>query len=229
MSAAAYFDVDGTLVSSNLIQPTVRVILNQDTPAASLRRLGRAVLDGPGMAMAELRSRKQFNQKLFSHYRGITNDRMLILSEEIFEDIIKPALFPGAKELVQSCKDAGLRVVLITGSLSGTTAHLADYLGADDFISNCLEMKDNRATGKLLHPIVAGPEKSKLIVADAAKHGHDLGRCQGYSDSYSDVPMLSVVGQAFCINPDRKLRRMAQAYRWPILDISRRAPSSLRA
>ena len=128
-----------------------------------------------------------------------------------------------------SCKAAGLRVVLVTGSLAGTTTHLAAHLGADDFISNRLEMKDNRATGKLLHPIVAGPEKSKLIVADANDHGHDLQRCQGYSDSFSDVPMLSVVGQAFCINPDRKLRRIAQAYRWPILDISRRAPSSLRA
>jgi HAD superfamily hydrolase (TIGR01490 family) len=166
---------------------------------------------------------------LFSHYRGITADRMKLLSEEIFEDVIKPALFPGAKELVKSCKDAGLRVVLITGSLAGTTTHLAAHLGADDFISNRLEMKDNRATGKLLHPIVAGPEKSKLIVTDANDNGHDLQRCQGYSDSFSDVPMLSVVGQAFCINPDRKLRRIAQAYRWPILDISRRAPSSLRA
>jgi HAD superfamily hydrolase (TIGR01490 family) len=229
VSAAAYFDVDGTLVSSNLLQPAIRVILNQATPAASLRRLGRALMDSPRMALAETRSRKQFNQMLFSHYRGITADRMKLLSEEIFEDVIKPALFPGAKELVKSCKDAGLRVVLITGSLAGTTTHLAAHLGADDFISNRLEMKDNRATGKLLHPIVAGPEKSKLIVTDANENGHDLQRCQGYSDSFSDVPMLSVVGQAFCINPDRKLRRIAQAYRWPILDISRRAPSSLRA
>ena len=117
MSAAAYFDVDGTLVSSNLLQPAIRVILNQATPAASLRRLGRALMDSPRMAMAETRSRKQFNQMLFSHYRGITADRMALLSEEIFEDVIKPALFPGAKELVRSCKDAGLRVVLITGSL----------------------------------------------------------------------------------------------------------------
>ena len=88
MSAAAYFDVDGTLVSSNLIQPAVRILVNQETPAASLRRLGQALLDGPRMALAETRSRKQFNQLLFSHYKGITADRMAILSEEIFEDTI---------------------------------------------------------------------------------------------------------------------------------------------
>jgi phosphoserine phosphatase len=48
--------------------------------------------------------------------------------------------------------------------------------------------------------------------------------CHGYSDSYSDVPMLSVVGQAFCVNPDKKLKRLAQAYRWPIIDITKKTP-----
>lgn len=228
MSAAAYFDVDGTLVSSNLIQPTVRYLINQATPTASLQRVGRALLDAPRMVWAETRDRRAFNEALFSHYRGISADRMALLSEEVFEDVIEPALFPGASDLIRQCKAAGLRVVLITGSLHGSTRYLAARLGADDFIANRLEMKDGRATGKLLRPIVAGPEKANLMVADAHAHGHDLQHCQAYSDSFSDVPMLSVVGHAFCINPDRKLRRLARAYRWPILDISREAPGSLR-
>ena len=70
--------------------------------------------------------------------------------------------------------------------------------------------------------------KANLIVDDAQKHGHDLKKCHAYSDSFSDVPMLSVVGHAFCINPDKKLSRLANAYRWPILDISRQPPASHR-
>ncbi|MEL6349063.1 MAG: HAD-IB family hydrolase, partial [Myxococcota bacterium] len=219
MSAAAYFDVDGTLVSSNLIQPTIHYLLNQGTPVLSLQRIGRALLDAPRMAFAETRDRRLFNEVLFSHYRGISRDRMRVLSEEVFEDIVKPRLFPGAPDLIRQCKAAGLRVVLITGSLAGSTQLLAAHLDADAVISNRLEMKDDVATGKLLQPVVAGPEKANLMVADAKAHGHDLQKCQAYSDSFSDVPMLSVVGHAFCINPDRKLRRLAQAYRWPIIDI----------
>ena len=229
MSAAAYFDVDGTLVSSNLIQPTIYYLLNQATPRQSLQRIGRALLDAPRMALMETRDRRLFNEALFSHYRGISDDRMRLLSREVFDEIVKPALFPGAKDLIRQCKAAGLRVVLVTGSLHGSTAYLAEYLGADDFISNRLEMKDGHATGKLLQPVVAGPEKANLIVADARRHGHDLARCQSYSDSYSDVPMLSVVGHAFCINPDKKLRELARAYRWPVLDISREAPGTTRS
>ena len=222
MSSAAYFDVDGTLVSTNLLPPTIRFFSNQASPWKSLKRLGLAVLDGSRMALAEMQDRRKFNEILYSHYKGITRDRMEVLAVEVFEDVLKPAVFPGAIELIQTCKKAGQRVVLVTGSLEVTTKHLAKHLGADSWIANRLEYKAGKATGKLLQPIVAGPEKSALIVKDATEHGHNLQKCHGYSDSFSDVPMLSIVGSAFCINPDKKLQRLAQAYRWPIIDITKK-------
>jgi HAD superfamily hydrolase (TIGR01490 family) len=224
MSSAAYFDVDGTLVRTNLIQPTIHFFANQASFGQSLRKLGTAILDGPRMLHAELRDRRLFNEMLYSHYKGISEDRIEVLAKEIFEEILIDAIFPGAKDLISLCKKADQRVVLVTGSLDVTIKYLAEYLGADDFIANRLELKDGTATGKLMHPVVAGPVKSHLIVQDAKKHGHDLSECHGYSDSYSDVPMLSVVGQAFCVNPDKKLKRLAQAYRWPIIDITKETP-----
>lgn len=228
MGKAAYFDLDGTLVGTSLIQPTIYYLLNQASPMQSIQRFGRALLDAPRMAFAEMQDRRQFNEILFSHFRGMTQDRIHVLSQEIFESIIKPAIFPGALDVIRQCKEAGFTVVIITGSLDVTTRFVTEYLGADYFIANRLEYKDNVATGKMLHPLVAGPEKAKIIVEDAHTHGYDLKKCHAYSDSFSDVPMLSVVGHAFCINPSTKLRRLAQVYRWPILDINREAPASFR-
>jgi HAD superfamily hydrolase (TIGR01490 family) len=225
MSSAAYFDVDGTLVGTNLLHPTAMYLANQSTPVASLARLGRALLMGPAMAIAETRDRRLFNEMLFSHFQGMSEDRMVLLSQEVYDSVVRPRIFAGALELVDKCKDAGMRVVLITGSLDYTIEPLARELGIDeaDILTNRLEMKNGIATGKLLRPVVAGPTKSRLIAEDAKAHGHDLAHCHGYSDSYSDVPMLSVVGHPHCINPDAKLRRLALAYDWPILDIE--APS----
>ena len=152
-------------------------------------------------------------------YKGMTEDRMAVLSEEVFDAIVKPRIFRGAQDLINQCKVSGKRVVLITGSLDWTIQYLSEYLGADHFIANRLEMKDGKATGKLLRPVVAGPEKAGLMVDDAREVGHDLAECSAYSDSYSDVPMLSIVGHPACINPDAKLARLARAYDWPILDI----------
>jgi len=228
MSKAAYFDLDGPLVGTSLLQPTAYYFLNQSSPFKSLRRVGQAILDAPRMAFAELQDRRQFNEILFSHFRGMSEDRIHVLSKEIFDDIIKPAIFPGADDLIRQCSEAGFKVIIVTGSLDVSTKYVAEYLGADSFIANRLEFKERIATGKMLHPLVAGPEKAKIIVADAQQHGYDLKKCHAYSDSFSDVPMLSVVGHAFCINPDKKLRRLAQVYRWPILDISREPPGSSR-
>ena len=73
------------------------------------------------MAYGELQDRRIFNEMLFFHYRGISEDRMLVLAEENVKRIIKPAIYPGAKDLIRQCRDANLRVVLITGSLDITT------------------------------------------------------------------------------------------------------------
>lgn len=222
----AYFDVDGTLVRTNLLHPTVMVLANQATPQQSLGRIGRALLDGPRMALAELKDRRRFNELLFMHYKGITEDRMAVLSEEMFETLLKPRLYPGSKDLVQKCKDAGQRVVLITGNLDTIVAPLAEHLGADHIISNRLEFKDRVATGKLMRPVVAGPTKARIMVEDARSVGHDLAHCHAYSDSFSDVPMLSVVGHPSCVMPDKKLAQLARAYDWPILDVETQRTAS---
>jgi phosphoserine phosphatase len=93
-------------------------------------------------------------------------------------------------------------------------------LDADDVIGNRLEIRDGRATGRIRRPLVAGPEKAQLIKKHAREHGFDLDRCAGYSDSMSDVPMLSVVGRPAAVNPDFRLRALATTHRWPILELS---------
>jgi len=218
--AASYFDVDGTLVTTNLVHPTVFYLLNQPTPLHSLAKLGRAVLRAPWMALAEVQDRRLFNELLFSSFEGVSEDRLLSLAEEAFEKVMKPNIFPGAKDLVQISLDKGHDVVIVSGALDFLMKLLADHLGATGIIANHLEIKDHFATGKLLRPVVAGPEKARLVREHARSKGHDLDECFGYSDSYSDVPMLSVVGHPAAVNPDRKLSLLANAYHWPILRLA---------
>ncbi|RYE74025.1 MAG: HAD-IB family hydrolase, partial [Myxococcales bacterium] len=46
----------------------------------------------------------------------------------------------------------------------------------------------------------------------------DLSRCSAYSDSFNDLPMLSMVGDPCAINPDSKLRAHAREVGWRIRD-----------
>ena len=218
--AASYLDVDGTLVTTNLVHPTLFYLQNQPTPLHSLAKMGRALLKAPWMALAEMKDRRLFNEMLFSSFEGVSEDRLLLLAEETFEKVMKPKLYPGARDLVQTSLDKGHEVILVSGALDFIMAFLKDHLGATGVIANRLEIKDRFATGKLLRPVVAGPEKARLIREHARAAGHDLDECFAYSDSYSDVPMLSVVGHPAAVNPDRKLTQLAEAYHWPIIHLA---------
>ncbi len=216
---ACYFDVDGTLVGTNLVQPTLFYLANQGTPVQSALRLGRLLVGAPRMAIAELFDRRTFNELLFSAYAGMSEDRLELLGEEAFRKVLLPSLFPSAKGLVEKSLNAGHEVVFVSGALECVVRHLASHLGATEVIANRLEMKDGIATGKLLRPVVAGPEKARIVRDHARSKGYDLDECFAFSDSYSDVPMLSVVGHPAAVNPDKRLALLARAYSWPSFDL----------
>jgi HAD superfamily hydrolase (TIGR01490 family) len=217
--AACYFDVDGTLVRTNLIQPTLDYLLNQGTPVQTALQVGKALLRAPRMASAELLDRRLFNELLYSAYAGMSEDRLVVLADEVWGNVLRPSLFPAAQSLVEKSRAAGHDLVFVSGALDLIVSRLADHFGGGDVIANRLEMKDGIATGKLLKPVVAGPEKARIVRDHARIHGHDLDECFAFSDSYSDVPMLSVVGHPAAVNPDRRLALLAKAYQWPEFDL----------
>jgi HAD superfamily hydrolase (TIGR01490 family) len=219
--ACSYFDVDGTLVSTNLVHPTLFYMLNQRSPRKTVMKLMENAWRAPRLILAEMRDRRLFNELLFTAYEGMSEDRLLLLSDEAFDNVLKRALYPAAKDLVSRSRAEGQEVVLVSGALDFLMKRLCDHLGATGYIANKLEIKDGTATGRLLRPVVAGPEKARLIREHARDNGHDLADCFAYSDSYSDVPMLSVVGHPAAVNPDSKLTRLARTYGWPIIHLDR--------
>ena len=147
---ASYFDVDGTLVSTNLVHPTVFYLLNQATPVRTALRLGRALLKAPAMGLAELVDRRTFNELLFSSYEGMSEDRLVLLADEVFEKV-HPAvdLSRRSRSRRRRTATAGNDVVLVSGALdfilqpSGRSPRRRQ-----DVIANRLEMKDGYATGQ---------------------------------------------------------------------------------
>ena len=215
---ASYFDVDGTLAKTNLVGPLVFYMANQQNPLRGAARLLKAATVAPGLAVSEGVDRGLFNELLFRGYKGMSEDRLLELADEAFDATVRPKLYKEAGALLERVKRAGHRIVLISGSPDFLVQRVAKMYDADDVIANRLEIRDGLATGRLLRPIVAGPEKARMIKAHAKEHGYDLDDCAAYSDSMSDVPMLSVVGRPAAVNPDFRLRALAKTHRWPVLD-----------
>jgi len=219
-NSAAFYDVDGTLIRTNIVHAFAFYARRQQSLLESARRTVTTAASVPMFWAADKISRKWFNEIFYRSYEGESEDRLVVLAEELFEDVIKPNIYPRAKDLIAESRRAGCRQVLISGALDFTMKPLATWLGVDDLIANRLEFEGGYATGKLKKPFVAGATKSVIMRDYARAHGVDLAESWAYSDSFSDYPMLAVVGHPTAVHPDLRLRSVARSYDWPVLDLS---------
>ncbi len=221
--AASYFDVDGTLVRTNLLHPTVFYLANQTEPPAQPRGRWRGRRSSaPRMALAEMLDRRRFNELLFASYEGISQDRLLILADEAFDSTIKRALYPGARDLVQRCRAQGHEVVLVSGALDFLMERLAEHLGAT--ASSPTASRSRTATPRASCCARSSPAPRRRASSASGRAPRPRpGRCFAYSDSYSDVPMLSVVGHPCAVNPDCGSAKLARAYGWPVIHLGKSA------
>jgi HAD superfamily hydrolase (TIGR01490 family) len=219
-NSAAFYDVDGTLIRTNIVHAFAYYAERQPTLTESAYRTIKTAVQVPIFWAADKLSRKWFNEIFYRSYEGASEDRLIMLAEELFEDVIEPAIYPRARDLIAESRRAGCRQVIVSGALDFTMRPLARHLGVDDFIANRLEFDGGYATGRLRKPFVAGATKAQIMRDYARAHDVDLAESWAYTDSYSDYPMLAVVGHPTAVNPDLRLRSVARSYDWPVLDLS---------
>ena len=219
---AAFFDVDGTLVRTNIVHAFAFYAMNQGSIFGTALRTAKTVAGVPLFWALDKANRKVFNEVFYRSYRGISEDRLVELARELFEDVLRPAIHPGTPRLLDEARRAGCRIVLVTGALDFTMRDLARHLGADDVIANRMHFVEGVATGRVVPPVVEGAHKARILRDYCVREGLALDQSHAYSDSFSDYPMLAVVGHPAAVNPDLRLRNVARAYEWPILHTSER-------
>nr|WP_185976210.1 HAD-IB family hydrolase [Mycolicibacterium sp. 018/SC-01/001] len=144
---------------------------------------------------------------------------------EALHDIVDPLVFAEAAELISDHKLCGRDVVVVSASGEEIVGPIARALGATHAMATRMVVEDGRYTGEIAF-YCYGEGKAEAIRALAAREGYALEHCYAYSDSITDLPMLSAVGHPTVVNPDRALRKEATARDWPVRSFSN--PVSLR-
>lgn len=140
------------------------------------------------------------------------------IGEEIYDEYMAERIWPGTRALAQAHLDAGQKVWLVTAAPVEIATVIARRLGLTGALGTVAESVDGVYTGKLVGEPLHGPAKAEAVRALAAAEGLDLSRCAAYSDSHNDIPMLSLVGHPYAINPDSKLRKHARGLDWRLRD-----------
>lgn len=113
-------------------------------------------------------------------------------------------------------KAAGARTVILSSSLFPICRAVADHMGIDDVICSELEVENGLLTGKPKGNLCFGNEKLVRLKAYCEKNNSPLAEAWYYGDALVDAPALGIVGNPVCVNPDKKLKKLAIEKNWTI-------------
>ncbi|MDQ0776499.1 HAD superfamily hydrolase (TIGR01490 family) [Streptomyces aurantiacus] len=217
--AAAFFDLDNTVMQGAALFHFGRGLYKRKFFES--RELYRFAWQQAWFRLAGVEDPEHMQDardSALSIVKGHRVAELMSIGEEIYDEYMAERIWPGTRALAQAHLDAGQKVWLVTAAPVEIATVIARRLGLTGALGTVAESVDGVYTGKLVGEPLHGPAKAEAVRALAAAEGLDLGRCAAYSDSHNDIPMLSLVGHPYAINPDAKLRKHARTLDWRLRD-----------
>jgi hypothetical protein len=112
---------------------------------------------------------------------------------EALHDIVEPMVYAEAADLIEEHRAAGREIVIVSSSGAEMVEPIGEMLGVDRVVATRMVTVDGRYTGEIDF-YAYGENKAVAVREVAAESGYDLADCHAYSDSITDLPMLSAVG-----------------------------------
>lgn len=210
----AVFDLEGTVVASDFVEAYLWTRL-VDRPLASWpRELASLATSAPGYARAERRDRSAFVRAFMRRYAGASEAELRRLVHDRLGTALLHRTRPEAIRRIREHRAAGHRAVLITGAADLLLAPLAPLF--DEVVATRLQVADGVLTGRPAAPPPVGEARATWASRYAVTAGVDLGESYAYGDSFSDRPLLDLVGHPVAVSPDRQLYRYARLHSWRI-------------
>jgi HAD superfamily hydrolase (TIGR01490 family) len=146
-----------------------------------------------------------------------------------FERSLRPRVPPDMQERVRRHQAAGDLCLLVTATTRFIAEPCARLFGLEHVVATEAATADGRPDGVLTGAIEGlpcfrehKPTRVRQWLAERRPSGRaafsDFPESWFYSDSASDLPLLSAVSHPVAVRPDERLRAHAQGLGWPIIE-----------
>ena len=145
---------------------------------------------------------------------------------EFMRSVIEPALRPEALALVRTHQQAGDTVLIVTATNEFVTRPIAQAFGVAELIA--VELARDTApggSGWITGEIAGVPSAREGKVTRVQQWLQQRGLAWAdvettfYTDSINDLSLMETVTHPVATNPDARLRAIAEARQWRILDL----------
>ena len=191
------FDMDSTLINIECVDE----IADAAGRKAEVAAMTEAAMRG------EITDYKTSLRQRVALLKGVTVAQM----DQIYTERLR--LNPGAAELVAACKQAGLKVLLVSGGFTHFTDRIRDHLGIDFTRANVLDIESDVLTGRMVDQpwgdICDGAEKRTMLLETCAALGINPSQAIAMGDGANDLPMMAVAGLSVAYHAKPAVREQA--------------------
>jgi HAD superfamily hydrolase (TIGR01490 family) len=210
----AVFDLEHTLMASNVVDTYAWLASRHLSPARRARFVAELARQGPSLLALDRRDRGDFLRSFYLRFEDAPLDRLRADSWELFHQQLLTKSFPDGFARVRAHRALGHRTLLITGALDFIIEPIRPLF--DDIVCAGMEARDGRLTGHLTTLPPIGEARALLLSDYAAEHGLSLEESVAYADSASDLAMLEAVGFPVAVNPESRLSAIARRRGWHV-------------
>ena len=191
------FDMDSTLINIECVDELADAVGRK----AEVSAITEAAMQG------EITDFKDSLRQRVALLKGVT----LAQIEQIYTERLR--LNPGAETLITACKQAGLKVLLVSGGFTHFSDRLRDRLGIDFTRANVLEVAGDTLTGRTVDQpwgdICDGDEKRSMLLQTCTQLGITPAQAIAVGDGANDLAMMGVVGLSVAFHAKPAVREQA--------------------
>lgn len=133
------------------------------------------------------------------------------------EEWIRPRILPRGLEQLRQHQSAGDRTLIVTATNDFVTAPIAELIGVDELIATRVAKENGNYTRRIDGTASFQHGKVERYQDWQAQQPAPPSRACFYSDSLNDLPLLEYVDEPVAVDPDERLREIAQKNGWKII------------
>jgi putative phosphoserine phosphatase/1-acylglycerol-3-phosphate O-acyltransferase len=220
----AFFDLDRTLIAVYSAVP----LLMEQVKARQVSVVGAAqqVL----MALGYSRDVYDFEEVLdtaIKMLQGVSEQEFSRMGDRLFHKHLQKKLYAEAQELVDTHRQLGHHLVIVSSATRYQIEPVAEALGINDILCTELEVRAGEFTGVVKGEPCWGEGKLRAATAWNKQHRVNMKNAWFYTDALEDLPLLEAVGHPVAVNPTDDLEHHAQAEHWPVCKFRSRARATV--
>jgi HAD superfamily hydrolase (TIGR01490 family) len=226
MIEAAFFDLDKTIIAGSSTLAFGRPLYREGfVRRRTLVRIGIAQISYM-LFGADEDSLEKARDGMLDLVAGWHKSEIDEIVAESISEFIEPLVFAEALFLIDEHIRAGREVYVVSASPEEFVRPIATMVGIDKVIATKIRTDGLGRFVPELDQYVMGPGKVAAIQEAAERDGIYLEGSFAYTDSFTDMPMLELVGNPIAVNPDKELKEASEANDWPILEFQRQVSVS---